>query len=291
MTRTQSRVLLLLAGLAAACGSRRDTAPPLATPSVTINVPRAALGSPVEMTYKWVVAPGATFDQDYRVLVHFLDADEEMMWTDDHQPPTPTSAWKAGETIQYTRTMFVPVYPYIGRATVQVGLYSLRDGWRAPLAGQDNGQRAYTVAELQLLPQTENVFVIFKEGWHSAEVAEDNPAIEWQWTKKEAVLAFRNPKRDCLFYLNLEGQPAGLPDPQMLTVRIGDLVIDSFSVGRDQILKKIPITRAQLGTGEMVEIRLQVDKTVIPAQRPEAKSRDPRELGVRVFHAFIEPQG
>ena len=28
--------------------------------------------------------------------------DEELMWTDDHEPPTPTSAWKPGQTVEYT---------------------------------------------------------------------------------------------------------------------------------------------------------------------------------------------
>jgi hypothetical protein len=30
------------------------------------------------------------------------------------------------------------------------------------------------------------------------------------------------------------------------------------------------------------------DRTVVPAQVPELKSTDPRELGVRVFRAYIE---
>ena len=65
---------------------------------------------------------------DYRVIVHFLDADEELMWTDDHNPAMPTTQWKPGQTVEYTRTMFVPVYPYIGTATVRMGLYSPSDG-------------------------------------------------------------------------------------------------------------------------------------------------------------------
>jgi hypothetical protein len=40
----------------------------------------------------------------------------------------------------------------------------------------------------------------------------------------------------------------------------------------------------------MVELTLEVDKTYVPALIPSANSRDPRELGVRVFHAFVEPQ-
>ena len=54
-------------------------------------------------------------------MVHVVDADEELMWTDDHNPPVPTTQWKPGQTVEYTRTVFVPIYPYVGEATIQVG--------------------------------------------------------------------------------------------------------------------------------------------------------------------------
>ena len=40
----------------------------------------------------------------------------------------------------------------------------------------------------------------------------------------------------------------------------------------------------------MAELRIVVDKTFVPALTPEAASKDPRELGVRVFHAFVDPR-
>ena len=282
-------IIVLIPGVAG-CRQNTDQTPPVATPSAKFNNARPPLGSPIEVTYRWVIAGDAKFDQDYRAMVHFLDSDEELMWTDDHQPPKPTSQWKPGEAVEYTRTMFVPVYPYIGKATVVVGLYSTKTQTRLPLTGEDRGQRSYKVADLQLLPQTENVFVIYKDGWHPGEVAGDNPAVEWQWTKKEAVLAFRNPKRNSMLYLSLDGLPGGLPDPQTVTLTIGGQTLDTFNVGKEQLLRKTAITAAQLGTADMVELHLQVDKTIVPASLPGGKSRDSRELGVRVFHAFVEPR-
>jgi len=37
-------------------------------------------------------------------------------------------------------------------------------------------------------------------------------------------------------------------------------------------------------------LRIGVDKTFVPALVPASTNKDPRELGVRVFHAFIEPK-
>jgi hypothetical protein len=271
------------------CSSGQSNEAPLATPGFTPSRARAPLGSPIEVTYRFTVAPNAKFDDSYRVFVHFMDSDDELMWSDDHMPPTPTQQWQPGQTIEYKRTLFVPVYPYIGQTSVRMGLY--KDNKRAPLNGEEAGSRAYKVGTIELLPQSENVFVIFKDGWHTAEVAQDNPAIMWQWTKKTATLAFKNPKRDVWFYLNLDGRPDLLPAPQDVTVSVGDQVIDTFKVAdREPVMRKVAISAAQLGAGDMVEMKLDTGVSFVPAQTPVAKSSDQRELGVRVFHAFVEPK-
>jgi hypothetical protein len=290
---------LLIAALVASvligsgCSKKREDAPAVATPSVSVNHQRAPLGSPVDVTYKFVVAQDAPkLRKNYHVFVHFLDSNEELMWTDDHVPPVPTSQWAPGQTIQYKRTVFIPIYPYVGDATVRVGLYAPDDRVRVPLAGDDNGQRAYKVATLNLMPQSENVFLIYKDGWHGAEVARDNAAVEWQWTKgHESTISFRNPKRDATIYLHLDGRPDLLPRPQKVTVTLADQVLDSLELAtREEVIRKIAVNAAQFGPRDMVDMKILVDETFIPAVLPAAKSPDARELGVRVFHAFVEPR-
>jgi len=281
--------ILLTCGVA--CGRKSDTAPPVATPSVVVNHPRAALGSPIELTYQFEVAPDAKFDEDYRVFVHFVDADGELMWTDDHDPVPPTTQWKPGGSIRYARTLFIPVYPYVGEAAIEVGLYEVKNQTRLPLAGPQRGQRAYKVAVMTLLPQTENVFLFFKDGWHPAEVSPENVTVEWQWTKKSATISFRNPRRDAMFYLHLDGQPGLLREPQVVTVQIGTQMLDTFLLDlKGELIRRIPITASQMGSSETVELKIGVDKTFVPAQMEGGVSVDMRELGVRVFHAFVEPR-
>ena len=278
-------------GAGSACRKKDAAAPPVATPTVIVSRAHAPLGSPLDITYKFDVAGNAHFDEDYRVMVHVLDSDDEMMWTDDHTPPVPTTQWKPGQTVEYTRTVFVPVFPYVGEATIQLGLYSAGTQKRLPLGGQDMGQRAYKVAKLQLLPQTENVFAVFKDGWYPAEVADHNPTVEWQWTKKEATLAFKNPKKDSIFYLDVDNAGGVFQQSQEVKIGLGGQTLDEFALGaKQQVLRKIPITAAQLGSGEMAEIRISVDKTFVPASIPAANNKDPRELGIRVFHAFVQPK-
>ena len=285
--------LALALASAAGCGGKDDGGAPVATPTITLNKTRASLGSPLEVTYKFVVAPGATFDRDYRIFVHFVNAEDEQMWTDDHEPPRPTTTWKPGETIEYTRTVFVPSYPYNGRASIVVGLHSRKDGARATLAAKNRGLKAYDVATFELVPQGENVFLIYKdETWHPAEDARDNGAVSWRWSRRAGVIAFRNPKRDATFYLQLDGRPDLQPvKPETVTVGIGSQVLDRFVLAdKEPVLRKVAIPAAAFGTADTVELSVDAGSTFIPRDVPGSGSQDFRELGVRVFHAFIEPK-
>ena len=270
------------------CARKADTAPPLVTPSATVTPADAAIGSPIELKLRFVVAPGARFDQDYMLFVHFMDTDRELMWTDDHQPPVPTSQWKADSTIEYSRDVFIPKFPYVGDTRVEVGLVSPKTGERVAMAGDNKGQRSIQVASFNLRLQSDNLFVVFKDGWQDTETSSEGVGVEWQWSKKEGTLAFRNPGRDAVFYLQAD-QPARV-GPQQVEVRIGSAVVDRFTLepgGRE--LRKTPIAKAQFGDGETVEIVVAVDKTFVPALLPALGSTDSRELGIRVFRAFVQP--
>jgi len=283
-------VLTTLAMTLAACGKAEDTTPPAGALQVSLSRPKVALGSPVEVTYKFTAAADAPAFGPRRVFVHFLDADDELMWTDDHEPPTPTTEWKPGQVVEYKRTMFVPSYPYVGAAKVVAGIYTPESNDRVRLSNEAHGDRSYKVADFELLPQTENIFVIFKDGWHPAEVVSEGAGrTEWQWTKKEATLAFRNPKRDVILFLQVDNPASGPNAAQQLVVSVGDQVLTTVPLSAtDAPVRTYPVTAAQLGQGDMVEMKFTADKTFVPALDPAMKSGDPRELGVRVFHAFIQ---
>ena len=275
--------LMLAVTAAAGCGRKEDAGTPVATPSLTVGRERVAIGSPLKLTYKFQVAPDAKFDGDYVVFVHVLDPEGEKLWDDDHTPPVPTSQWKPGQPVEYSRTIFVPNYPYIGEATIRLGLY--RGDARLPLSGTEASRREYIVGKLQLLPQSENIFLIYKEGWHPAEVAADNPSSEWQWTEKRGTISFLNPKRDATFYIEYDARVDLFNPPQQITVSMAGQPVGTFSADtREKKLVTFPVTAAQFGPGEMSELSIEADKTFKPG------GADIRELGIRVFHTFIEPK-
>jgi hypothetical protein len=290
--REWALVALAVLCVTTAAGCRREEPEPpgVATPSFSVSQTRVPLGSPVEVTYKFTVAKDApAISEDFRVFVHFLDADNERLWTDDHDLPVPTTQWKPGQTIEYTRTMFVPIVPHEGTTKVLMGLYSNASDSRLPLAGTVHDRRSYVVGNLDLLKRTEGIFVMFKDGWHAAETPPDNPAVEWQWTRKEATLSARNPKRDVILYLHLD-HPGLFMETQQVTVTVGDQTIDTFALEpKKELIRKPVVTAAQLGSADVVEFKIAVDKSYVPAVITNGANRDPRELGVRVFHAYVQP--
>jgi hypothetical protein len=282
---------LLLSMIGLSCSRAEPPAVPLVTPTVSVSHERAPAGSPIDLTYKFVVANDARFTEDYRVFVHVVDTDEETLWFDDHFPSVPTSQWQPGQTIEYTRTIFVPVVPYVGDATILIGLHSTKDQHRVTMSGDEAGQHAYRVARLQLLPQSDNLFTVFKDGWHPAELASQDPPLEWQWTKKEATLAFKNPKKDAVLLLDLDSPQKSLHGDQQVQVMMGGQVMGQFTLApEERVLQRIKLPGALLGTSEMAELQIVVDKTFVPSVVTSGVSKDPRVLGVRVFHAFVDPR-
>ncbi|HEY5618198.1 MAG TPA: hypothetical protein VIK60_09640 [Vicinamibacterales bacterium] len=284
--------LLLVTGAAAACSRAPEKVIPVATPAVMLSKPVAAIGSPIEMRYRFAVASDApALIEDYLVFVHFLDGDGALMWTDDHEPATPTRQWKPGSTIEYARTMFIPKFPYVGETTVEVGIYSPTSGDRLPLAGPTEGQRSYRVATFDMRLESDPLVVVFNNGWYETEVAAEGAGREWQWSRKDATLSFRNPKKAVRLYLQTD-QPVSeaFTEPQQVETRIGQTVVDRFMLppGGSE-LRRVDIAAEQLGATDTIEMTISVDKTFVPAAIPTLKSTDPRELGIRVYRAFVEP--
>ena len=276
--------VVLLVAVTGGCRRKQSDEPPVATPSLSLSKNRVPIGSAVTLTYKFDVAQNASFDRNYYVFVHVLDPEGEQMWTDDHLPPTPTSTWKPGQTIEYKRTIFIPIYPYVGEAAVRLGLYDPPSGKRLALNGQDVSRHEYLVTKFQVLPSSENIFLVVKDGWHPAEVDAKNPSNEWQWTKKTATMSFRNPKKDSTLYLEYDARPDLFNPPQQVTIKVGQSVTQFPADAKSPTLKVIPVTAAQLGPADMTELEIGVDKTFSPG------GTDPRELGIRIFHIYLEPK-
>ena len=271
------------AALLAGCSRKQENGTAVATPSLRLDKSRVPIGSAVTLTYTFVVAPGAKIDKNYYVFTHVLDPEGEQMWTDDHLPPTPTSQWKPGQTIQYQRTVFVPNYPFIGEATARIGLYDPSTNQRLVLNAPEASRREYVVATFQIVASSENIVLIPKDGWYQTENNPKDPTTEWQWTSKTATLSFKNPKKDATFYLLYDARPDLFNPLQQVTLSIGGQTVGQFTATeKDPTLKTFHIPAAEFGSADMVDLAFDVDRTFNPG------GGDPRQLGIRVYHMYLD---
>jgi hypothetical protein len=138
--------------------------------------------------------------------------------------------------------------------------------------------------------ESDPLVVVFKDGWYETEVAAEGAGREWQWSRRDATLSFRNPRRRVRLYLQTDQPARPFAEGQRVEARIGQTVIDSFTLAPGATeMRRVEIAPEQLGGADTIEMTVSVDKTFVPAAMPTLKSTDSRELGIRVFRAFVEP--
>ena len=290
MLRRSWAGLLLVAAAAIllpACNRRKPAETNDITASFKVNRTRAPLGSAVEVTYSWTTGPAfKKLSKDYRAMVHFVDSHKVLLFEDDHLPTPATSSWEPGQTYSYTRTKFIPIYPYVGEVEVRMGLYKDRE--RVGLKGEDAGFQEYRVTKLELLPQTENIFPVYKEGWHSPESSPSNPSQERTWTKKEAVVSFKNPKKDVILYLEADTNYKAFSEPPVLTIAVNDKTGLVVPIENSEVfLKKVRFKAADLGSEDWFHLKLAMSQSFVPKNLNPPLNNDDRELGLLVYHLYV----
>ena len=284
-----SALLVLLPSVLAGCvaSAPAGEAPAVVTPSVTLGRAQAIEGRALDVAFRFDVAPDApALTEDYTVFVHVRDVDYAMIGTDEHAPPEPTSRWRAGSTVEYTHTMFVPETGYVGPVTLEVGLYLPGTDARLPVGGEVMyDMRVTRVAALEILPEPDPVE--FLEGWHERE--SPPAAASWRWSMKAGVLGVTNPRTDAVLTLVVDQPHKDFPVDQHVDVMIGPQAVDGFELPVGHTMTRvIPLTVEQLGQDDEVHLLVLVDKTFVLADDPAFESHDTRQLGLRLFYAYLE---
>jgi len=284
-------ILFILFFITTECSEKeKENVQALITPDIKLSATEFPIGSPLEISYQWMIGSQMTpLQKDYTVFVHFLDQEGKLIFTDDHAPPIPTSQWKPGGRVEYQRTPFIPYTPMVGELKVKVGLYHIESGTRLTLAGKDEGgDRAYLVGKVKLLPEDLNSLPVYKDGWYDLEVVSEDTLKEWIWSQKEAEVSFVNPRRDAILYLRALSPAAYLGSPQQITLYLNDQPLESWQcTTSEDFLRKITIEKERLGRDNWIDIRIEVDKVFIPIEHGEGK--DARELGVKVYNLLLKP--
>lgn len=283
-TAASAAVLLLLGGLSCAAPGE-----PVAAVELLLERNAAPQGAfvPAELTVTTLPA-FEPLDHDYRVFLHFLDADGQLLWADDHDPPVPSTSWSPGQTVSYTRRLAIPANAHVGEATIAVGLYYPPQGVRLPLAGDHLGQLAYRGARLTIETTTARNRLSYESGWYDPEVEQASGA-GWRWTSETATLSFSNPYSDAVLQLLLDGRPDAVPEGRQEV----DVLVDGEALqrvvleSRERVYVDVQLPAARLGGERTARVEIRVHPTFVPSAAAGSASIDDRRLGVRVHHAFV----
>jgi hypothetical protein len=276
---------LLLAGAlaVAACGGSGDTPRLDVRPALTLpdSVP---LGEPLDMRWSWTPGPDFTAPaEDYKIFVHMVDPQGNIVQQDDHFPPEPTSQWTAGAPIEYQRWLYVPELE-VEYVDIVVGLYE-RDN-RAEIQGPGGWSDSVTVHRLSIRADDMTGIPVYMSGWHPLEQVADQEPSSWRWTEDVAKAVFTNPMKDAVLHLSAHG-PFDEVGPQTLVVKIGEQELATIEItDPTNFMERIEVPAAVMGDGEWVELTLEVSPALVPKEL-DPESQDDRRLGLQVFMLYL----
>ena len=94
---------------------------------------------------------------------------------------------------------------------------------------------------------------------------------------------------DSLLYLKADTNINAFAEPLQVSVFVGETELAKITVeDRFPFLAKIPIPAAALGAEDWVDLRIVNNQSFVPSEI--GMGGDPRQLGLRVYHLYIDPQ-
>ncbi len=261
---------------------------PIAVATLAVSRARVPQGAAVDVSIQFDVSPALEpLREDHRAILHAFDGNGGLLWTIDHEPPVPTSAWQPGRSIRYTERVRIPTYPYVGPVVLAIALHAPRSGTRLPLVGNDLGDFVYAAATLTLEQRSESSFIAYDDGWHALESTGDG-RVTWRWTTERAAFSFRNPRRPAKLLLEVQARPRVFDRPQSLSLVVGNRQLREETLGTDAVVHlDYALTQDDLGDHDVVRMELRIDPTFVPAE--VTGGSDTRTLGVRVLDVYVEP--
>ncbi|OGL47027.1 MAG: hypothetical protein A2161_17550 [Candidatus Schekmanbacteria bacterium RBG_13_48_7] len=242
----------------------------------------------IDADIEWKLTSDEPLKKNYKVALHFMDQDGEVLFVDDHLPSVPSSQWKKDEVIKYSRPIYIPFAVDQKTASVVIGLYDEKNPQeKIGLNGLQNVYKParYVLGTLKILPcddftlDTERMD--FKKGWYNLERDVRN-RLQWRWTKEEAVCSIRNPKKQAVLYIR--GWVPEFESPATVSIVLNGQSLEQFTA-KDEFIKKYEINKELLGTSEWIDLVLKTDKLYSPSEH--GQTSDPRNLGIMVKRIFF----
>ncbi len=99
------------------CGKRKAEEVNPIVPQFSVNLPRAPLGSAIEVTYSWTCEAGMKKLEDQRAFVHFVDNQGSTLFTDEISKKPPVIALDLAELSYIDSSGIGSLIRYMNMAT------------------------------------------------------------------------------------------------------------------------------------------------------------------------------
>jgi hypothetical protein len=240
---------------------------------------------PIRIVYLW--EPGHSFEAplaEYLVFVHILDPEGKIVLQDDHSPPVPVDQWQVGEAQRYERWIRLHRSYALDTIGVRVGLFG--EAGKVAVRWGEKWDTDSPVRWLRLVDRGYRVDPQPGDGWHPLSRSRESGEV-WHWTTAAATAYFENPHRDCVLHIEARSPVDRLPGPQQVRLLLAGSEIAGFLVTDDsRFTESIPITSQEWGGRDLVDLRIEVDRTFVPAEI-DPDSSDDRVLGLRVYDLYV----
>ena len=152
------------------------------------------------------------------------------MWRDDHQPRDADDAVEGRARPSSTRgRCSCRSSRTSGPAQIEVGLYSRQVGPASCRStARTTGDAIDPGRALQHAAARKRTVHRLSRTAGTRRRSRERPGVEWQWSKKQGTLSFRNPKQDALSP-RVDQPVQAFTEPQQVEIRLGDAVVDTFS--------------------------------------------------------------
>src|SRR5439155_1479683 len=170
-------------------------------------------------------------------------------------------AWRAGAAVALAGAALLPACGRRRKAEVNAIVPSFTVSRpKAPLGSAVEITYTWTVE-----PGAENIFLVYKDGWHSPESTPQTPTLERTWTKKDAVVSFKNPKKDIVVYLEADTNYKAFDQPPVLTMAVAGKSGVTVPIANSEVfLEKVRVKAQDLGNDEWVDLRLAMNQSFVP---------------------------
>jgi hypothetical protein len=159
-------------------------------------------------------------------------------------------------------------------------------GERFALNAKRISERSYDVGNFRIVKPNQASQAEYVQGWYQVEREPNNNWYHWRWTTNAATMKVPNPEADALLYLKADTDPERFTEPQNVRIFLNQSEVDQFPMqGGEPMVKKYSISKDRLGAGSQVELKIEVDKTFVPAS--DGKAKDERRLGIRVYSLYL----